>query len=681
MRHAILLAASALGGLVLGGSAFAAAPDASTATPHYGAWGFDSAGRDLSVKPGDDFFRYANGTYLKTTEIPADRSRFGNFDALAVLSENRVHAILDEAAAKPGAPGTPRAKIGAYYRAYMDESRINALGARPLAPDLGRVKAAASHEAVAALMGRHDGFFESLFGAGVGPDAKNPRVNVVNMGTGGLGLPDKDYYLKPAFAAQKAAYQVYIAKMLTLVGWAEPQARAADIVAFESKLAEASWDRAARRDRDKTYNPATLAELQAMAPGFDFRRFLAASDLGAADRVILSDNTAFATKAKIFAETPVPVLQAWLAFNLADNSAPYLSDPFVQARFEFRSKTLNGQPQLQVRWKRAVAGVNGALGEATGEVYVQRYFTPEAKAQMLDLVGNIKAALHTRIEKLDWMSPETKTKALEKLSKFTVKIAYPDTWRDYSGLKVSDSDLYGDAKRSRAFEWAYRSRRLGKPVNRKEWNMTPQTVNAYYNPPLNEIVFPAAILQPPFFDPKADPAINYGGIGGVIGHEISHGFDDQGRKSNGDGVLADWWTAEDAAKFKVKTTALGAQYHGFELLPGERINGDLTMGENIGDAGGINLALEAYHESLHGKPAPVIDGVTGDQRVFLGWAQVWRQKQRDAALVQQLHTDPHSPAEARVNAPIRNVDAWYSAFDVKPGDKLYLAPADRVKIW
>ena len=654
---------------------------ASTKTPHYGSWGFDMAGRDTTVKPGDDFFRYANGTYLKTTEIPSDRTRFGNFDALSILSENRVHEILDEASASPGAAATPRGKIGAFYKAYMDEGRVNALGAKPLAPDLARIKAATTHEQLATLMGRHDGFFDSIFGAYVGADAKHPTVNTVNMSTGGLGLPDRDYYLTPNFAKQKAAYQVYVGKMLTLIGWPAAETRAADIVAFETKLAEASWTRIQRRDRDKTYNESTVADLQAMAPGFDFKRFLVAADLGSADRIVLGDNTAFAAKAKIFSDTPVDVLQAWMAFNLAENSAPFLSKPFVDARFEFRNKTLNGQPEQGARWKRAVAATNGVLGEATGEIYVQKYFTPEAKAQMLDLVNNIRTALKGRIERLDWMSAPTKAQALDKLNKFTVKIAYPETWRDYSKLQIVPGDLYGDAKRARRFEWNYRTSKLRLPVDKKEWGMTPQTVNAYYNSVNNEIVFPAAILQPPFFDPKADPAINYGGIGGVIGHEISHGFDDQGRKSNGDGVLKDWWTAEDATKFKAKTDALGKQYSAVELLPGEHIQGALTMGENIGDAGGINLALDAYHASLHGKPAPVIDGLTGDQRVFLGWAQVWRQKQRDAALLQQLHTDPHSPAEARVDQPVRNVDAWYAAFDVKPGDKLYLSPEQRVKIW
>ncbi len=436
-----------------------------------------------------------------------------------------------------------------------------------------------------------------------------------------------------------------------------------------------------RRDRDKTYNKMAVADLATYAPGFDFKAFLSDGDLGDVQQVILSDNTAFPTKAKIFAETPVPVLQAWEAFNMADSSAPFLSKSFADARFEFRNKVLNGQPEQPARWKRGVGSVNGALGEGVGEVYVAKYFPAEAKAQMQDLVGNIKAVLKTRIDSRDWMSPDTKAKAQDKLSKFTVKIAYPDKWRDYSALQVSDTDLYGDIKRSRKFEWDYRTKRLHQPVDRKEWGMTPQTVNAYYNPTQNEIVFPAAILQPPFFDPKGDAAYNYGGIGGVIGHEISHGFDDQGRKSDGDGKLADWWDPQDVPKFKAKTDALGAQYSAFNVLPGENVNGALTMGENIGDAGGINFALDAYHASLHGRPAPVVDGLTGDQRVFLGWAQVWRGKTRDAAMVQRLHTDPHSPEMARVNGPVRNVDAWYTAFDVKPGDKLYLPPEQRVKIW
>jgi putative endopeptidase len=683
-------AVAALVGLGLGVGAIAsisasaparAADTIGTETPHYGSWGFDLSGEDTSVKPGDDFFRYANGNYLKRTEIPADRTRFGNFDVLSILSENRVHLILEEAANKDTQPGSPGYKIGVFYKTYMDTARIETLGTAPLEADLAKVRAANTYADIAALMGDRHGFRDSIFGGGIGPDAKDPDHYAVQMSSGGMGLPDRDYYLKPAFAEKKAAYQAYVAKMLTLAGWPEPEKNAADIVAFETRMAEASWDRVQRRDRDKTYNPMTIGELQAYAPGFDFKRYLVARDLGEVPRVIVSDNTAFLKKAAIFAQTPIETLRAWEAFGIVDSAAPLLPDRFVQARFEFRNKVLAGQPEIQPRWKRAVASTNDVLGEAVGQVYVARYFTPEAKAKMLDLVGNIKAALAVRIQKLDWMTPATKDAALKKLSQITVKIAYPDTFRDYSALTIKDGDLYGDVVRARQFEYNRDIARLNKPVDRTEWGMTPQTVNAYYNPTMNEIVFPAAILQPPFFDPGADPAINYGGIGGVIGHEISHGFDDQGRKSDGTGRLRDWWTADDTAKFQEKTTRLGAQYSAFELLPGEHINGALTMGENIGDMGGINLGLEAYHASLKGKPAPVIDGLTGDQRVFLGWAQVWRAKQRDEALRQQLHTDPHSPSEARVNAVVRNVDAWYAAFDVQPGDKLYVAPADRVHIW
>ena len=697
MTRTFWLAGAALAAVALSAPASAATvparptaslpADPGVATPRYGKWGFDLAGRDTSVKPGDDFYRYANGGYEDRLVIPADQTRYGNFTVLSVLSENRVHKILEDAAAgRGGDDPVLRAKLGAYYQAFMDQARVNALGAAPLGADLLKIKAANTHDDIAALMGDKALPADSFFDAYVSPDAKDPLHYTVDMGTGGLGLPDKDYYLKdsPQFAKVRAAYQGYIAQMLQLVGWSDPQAYAQAILAMETKLARASWDRVQRRDRDKTYNPATPASLQAMAPGFDFKRYLAAADLSSADKLVLSDDTAFAPKARIFADTPVPVLQAWLAFNMADTMAPYLSTAFVDARFEFRNKTLNGQPEQQVRWKRAVASVNGALGEGVGKIYVEEYFPPEAKAQMLALVGNIKTVLSKRIDALAWMTPATRAEAQKKLAAFTVKIAYPDKFRDYSALQVSPGDLYGDVKRSREFEWDYRTRRLHQPVDRKEWGMTPQTVNAYYNPTQNEIVFPAAILQPPFFDPKADPAVNYGGIGGVIGHEISHGFDDQGRKSNGLGVLADWWTPQDATAFKAKTDALGAQYSQFTpiaSMPDEHVNGQLTMGENIGDAGGINFALDAYHQSLHGKPAPVIDGLTGDQRVFLAWAQVWRGKTRDAAMVQRLHTDPHSPERARVNGPVRNVDAWYKAFDVQPGDKLYLAPAERVKIW
>ncbi|MBS0331624.1 MAG: peptidase M13, partial [Proteobacteria bacterium] len=483
------------------------------------------------------------------------------------------------------------------------------------------------------------------------------------------------------FAPQKAKYQAYVEQLLKLSGWPKPAENAKAVVDFETRLAEASWTRVQRRDRDKTYNPMTPAELDTLAPGIGWSKYLAANGLPGVDRVVVTTNTAFPKVAKIYADTPLDVLKAWQAFHVADGAAAYLSKPFVDARFEFRGKTLAGQPEQQPRWKRAVAFTNNVIGESVGRVYVARWFPPESKAKMDALVGDIQTALRARIEKLAWMGDDTRAKALEKLSKFTVKIGYPSTWRDYSALTLKPDDLYGNHLRSGAYEWRRDVARLNGPVDKSEWGMTPQTVNAYYNPPNNEIVFPAAILQPPFFDPKADPAINYGGIGGVIGHETSHGFDDQGRKSNGEGVLTDWWSAADAAKFKVQTDRLDAQYSTFSPLPGEHVIGQLTMGENIGDMGGLSLALDAYHASLHGKPAPVIDGLTGDQRVFLGWAQVWREKIRDENLRQRLHTDPHSPAVYRVNGTIRNIEGWYDAFDVKPGDKLYVAPDQRVKIW
>ncbi len=655
-----------------------AADENSTEAPRFGTWGFDLAGRDESVQSGDDFFAYANGTYLKNTEIPADRPRYGNFDALAILSETRVHKILEDTAARPDAS---TAKIGAWYAAFMDETRVEAAGATPIASQLNEIKSAASREELAKIMGKPGGLGRGLFGAGISPDAKNPTRYAVHMGSSGLGLPDKDYYLKPSFAETKAKYQKYTATMLSLAGWPDAEKYAGEILAFETKLAEASWDRTELRDRDKTYHAMSPDEIAALAPGFGFRELLEAGELGQVERIIVFDDSAFPKKAAIFAATPLDVLKAWMAFGTADASAPYLSKAFVDASFDFRAKTLSGQPEPLARWKRGVATTNAALGEDVGKIYVTRYFPAESKKQMLNLVSNIRAALAVRIDGLEWMGAATKKAAQEKLARFTVKIGYPDKFRDYSALVVKPDDLYGNVDRSNRFEWKYELDRLNEPVNRTEWGMPPQKVNAYYNPTLNEIVFPAAILQPPFFDPQADPAINYGGIGAVIGHEISHGFDDQGRKSDGDGVLKDWWTEEDAKNFNTRADKLVAQYAEIEILPGEHVDGKLTLGENIGDMGGLNLALAAYHTSLDGKPAPIIDGLTGDQRVFFGWAQVWRSKIRKEALIKQIHSDPHAPVEARVNGVVRNMDAWYEAFGVKPGDKLYVKPEERVKIW
>lgn len=665
-------------------AAFAADKDAPAAR-RYGTWGIDLEGMDRSVKPGDDFFRYVNGKWADTTEIPADRTSFGAFAILRDLSEVQVRALLDQwAAEKNLKPGSDEAKIAAVYRTFLDEKKAEKLDAKPIRAHLAAAKKAKSHADIARLMAQgHASFGRSLVSAAVFDDARNPERYALYLAQSGLGLPDREFYLQEKFKSQKDRYQQYVTDMLRLIGWAEPEKHAAAIVAFETKIAEAHWTRAESRDRDKTYNPTTVAELEKNAPGLPWAVFFKDAGIGKADRAVVRQNTALPKIAKAFADAPLPTLQAWHAFHVADEAAPILSKRFVDTHWEFRSKFLNGAKEQRPRWKRAVAEAEGALGEAIGRTFVKEHFPPDSKAKMEKLVADLRAAMKNRINNLDWMGPETKARALDKLAKFGVKIGYPSKWRDYSTLKIVEGDLAGNRERTAAFDWAYMVNRIGKPVDDEEWGMTPQTVNAYYSSTKNEIVFPAAILQPPFFDPKADPAVNYGAIGGVIGHEITHGFDDQGRKSDGDGTLRDWWAPEDAKKFEAQAAKLGAQYEAFEFanLPEIRIIPRMTMGENIGDLGGILLGLEAYKLSLGGKPAPVLDGFTGEQRVFLGWAQVWRTLFRDDALRQQITTDSHSPGQIRAFAPLRNIDAWYEAFGVKEGDKHYLKPEDRVRIW
>jgi putative endopeptidase len=679
------LGAAAVVALLSTAPAFAQTQNASpadlTKAPRMGTWGFDLTGRDTSAAPGQDFFQYANGAYVTRLVIPADRTSYGAFDNLNELSESRLHVLLDKAAAETAATGE-QAKVGGLYRSFMAESKVDALGAKPMAADLAAIKAEKTKADVARRMGKAQHTFGgAVFAASVQVDGKDPDHYAVYLNQAGLGLPDRDYYLEPSFAEKKAKYEAYVAKMLALAGWPKPAANAKAIVAMETEIAKASWTRAEQRDDNKMYNAYATGKLAGLAPGFDWSAFMTGAGLAKASRVVAQENTAFPKIAAIFAKTPLDTLKAWQAFHLADQAAPYLAKPFVDARFDFRGKVLTGQQAQRPRWKRGVQVVDTQIGEALGKVYVQAYFPPESKAKMLALVSDIRTAMKGRIERLDWMSQPTKTKALEKLAAFTVKIGYPDKWRDYSALTITDDDLYGNINRASTFDWNFRVGRLGGPVDRSEWGMTPSTINAYYNPTGNEIVFPAAILQPPFFDPDGDAAINYGAIGGVIGHETTHGFDDQGRHYDGAGRLTDWWTAEDAAKFQAETVKLGKQYGGFEVLPGAKINGDLTMGENIADLGGLLLALDAYHTSLHGQPAPTIEGLTGDQRVFLGWAQVWRGKTRDDALRQQLVSDPHSPERARVDVPMRNIDAFYTAFGLKPGDSMFVPPADRVRIW
>jgi putative endopeptidase len=658
-----------------------------------GPWGFDLAGMDRSIRPGDDFAGFASGKWLATTKIPADKSRYGGFDILRDLSDFRVKKLLEEIQksattlpSEASVEAVDRVKLAELFSSYLNQAEADRKDVSPILPMLAAIKAISTPRDMAIFMGKSQGTLaggETIVGAHVGEDEKNPGFNTLFVSQAGLGLPDREYYLKPIYAKQKERYQAYVAQLLEMIGWDDPKGSAEKIVAFETQVAEAHWTRAENRDRDKTYNPMTIGAMADFAPGFDWQAFLDAAGVGSAGKIVVSQNTAMPKIAKIFADTPLPVLQAYEAFHVVDAAAPLLSTRFTDADFEFHGKFMSGSPQQRSRVKRAVAFVEGAMGEAVGREYVARYFSADAKAKAVALVNDIRTAMRNRIEKVTWMSPETRQRALAKMDKFNVKIGYPDKWRDYSMLIVDPGDLFGNAARSRRFEYEYRVSKLGQKVDKLEWGMTPQTVNAYYNDSRNEIVFPAAILQPPFFDPNADAAINYGGIGAVIGHEITHGFDDQGRKSNGDGLMVDWWTPEDAKKFEVQAAKLGAQYEAFDFpnVPGSHINGKSTMGENIADMGGVLNAVDAYRIHLNGKPAPVIDGFTGEQRLFLGWAQVWRSLSRDAALKQTLATDAHSPGSIRAFAPLRNVDAWYKAFDIKPGDKEYVAPEDRVRIW
>lgn len=689
-RVALLLSAglglSSVAGIARAETAPQAAAPAAVPQASFGTWGVDLAGRDTAEKPGNNFFKYANGTYLDHLTIPSDMTSYGPFNALAELSRTRVQTILNDLSAHPVKhPKSIEEKLGTFYASFMDEKSIEKQGIKPMKDDLESIQKMLDAKAFATLSGTASAnFMTSPFSLGINPDAKDPTHYALGVDQAGLGLPDRDYYLKPEFAAKRAAYQTYITQTLTLIKWPEPANAAAAIVAFETKLAEVHWARADLRDPQKTYNPMTVDALSKAAPGFDWVAWLTAAGLpteGLANRtVIVGEPTAITGEAAILAKADIGLLQAWQAFHTVENATPYLPDAFVQARFTF-SKALSGQPALPVRWKRGVQATSAAMGMALGKVYVERYFPAENRTAMQKLTGDLKDAFRIRLQHNTWMSKETREAALRKLENFEVQVGYPNEWRDYSSLNVKKGDVYGNAKNGVAFEWDYWLARLDKPVDRNEWDMTPQTVNAYNNPLFDQVVFPAAILQPPFFNPQADAAVNYGAIGGVIGHEMTHSFDDEGRQFDEHGRLRDWWTKADAARFQKLADRLGAQYDAFEVLPGVHVNGKLTMGENIADLGGLTLALDAYHASLNGQPAPVIDGLTGDQRVFLGWAQVWREKLRDDTVKNLIVTDPHSPPQARVNIPMHNIDAWYKAWDVKPGQALYLTPKQRVKIW
>ncbi len=663
---------------VAAGHAAAPATKARAANaPQYGAFGFDAVGMDRSVAPGQSFYNFANGNWDRTTQIPADQANYGMFTVLADLSEARTRGILEEAARTPGS------RMGDFYASFMDEAAIEQAGIAPIQPVLNRIKGLSDRSQWAAALGRlaHSGI-RGPIGGGVGSDERHPDVMIVHLRQGGLGLPDRDYYLSQdaGLVQKRAAYRAYLAQLLTLAGEPNAEARAAAVVQFERNLAEAQWTRIQNRDQNATYNRWAMADFARNAPGLDWAAYFGEAGFAGQETLLVAQPTAFTASARIIGLTPQAVLNDYLLLRVIDRTAPFLSSNFVNASFAFRGTILNGTPQNQDRWKRGVALVTGAIPDDVSRVYVQRYFPPETKRAADALVRNIIAAMDRRLQTLSWMAPATRERARAKLRAFTPKIGYPDFWHDYSSIRISRTNLVENVMNAAEWDYQFDLHRLGRPVDRREWGMTPMTINAYANPVWNEIVFPAAILQPPFFDPNADMAVNYGGIGAVIGHELSHHFDDQGSQYDEHGTLAEWWTPQDRERFNALTAQLVAEYDAYEPLPGHHVQGRLTLGENIADLAGLTVAYDAYHHALGNRRAPVLNGLTGDQRFYLGWAQVWRRKYREANLLQRLLTDPHSPSEQRV-AVVRNLDPWYAAFRPRPGDALFLAPAQRVRIW
>ncbi len=644
-----------------------------TGHPEIGDFGLNMTYIDTGVKPGDDFEKYASGNWLKTAEIPADRPLTG-----AVLDiVDRVQDDLKELITNAPA-GT---RYGTMYASYMDEKAIEKKGIAPLLADLKGLRAVSDKSEFARYLGAtYDRLGSSLIGMGVEADTANPEMNVLWLGQGGLGLPEKSYYLEPGFAKQRQAYYSYIQRTLKAIGTPDPAAAAARVMAFETEIAQLSWDAADRRQIEKINNPYSTAELKAYAPGIDWDAWFAGANIPPQSRMIVGENTAVKQIAALFDATPLETLKLWEEFHMADQASPYLNKAMVDSRFEYTS-ALSGTTQLLPRWKRALGVIDGTLGEDVGHAYVDKHFPPSAKAKMQAMVANLKQAMANRIEQNSWMSGPTKQAALEKLSKMQVMVGYPDKWRDYSSLDLSADDLYGNLAQARKLNADYAMSFLGKPVDRKLWAMNPQTVNAYNGGLENKIVFPAAYLQPPYFDPQADAAVNYGAVGATIGHEISHGFDDQGRKIDADGKVRDWWTPEDAARFNAQAEEFGKQYAKLEIVPGAKINPALTMGENIADLAGLTEAYDAYHLSLDGKEAPVLDGLTGDQRFFLAYAQSWRSKWREDLLKQIMSSDPHSPDRARILVPVSNLDAWYDAFGIGPDNAMYIPPEKRARIW
>jgi predicted metalloendopeptidase len=645
--------------------------------------GIDMQFTDASVRPQDDFYTYINGKWVATVEIPADKAEYGSFDKLYDESQEQLKSVIEGLGSTPA--DADAQKIAVLYISFLDESKLEELGIKPIAGELSEIDAVTDKKQIPALIARFNQFgIGAPYVPGVHQDARDPTKYVVDLEQSGLGLPDRDYYLKDddKLKRARAEYRSHIEKLEKLAGNNNPAKDANDILILETELAKVQWTRVENRDPVKTYNKIWIADLPRMMPGYDWKRYLIDARIdGKVDYVIVSQPSYFTALGKVLGKTPLPVWKTYFKWRVLSSAAPYLSKAFVDEHFAFYGTVLRGIPQNRPRWKRGVELVNSAIGEGLGKVYVAKYFPPENKARMQALVQNLIAAYRDSIENLDWMSADTKKAAQEKLGKLVLKLGYPDQWRDYSTLTFAKGDLYGNVNRATQFEYRRNIEKLGKPIDRTEWFMPPQRVNAYYNPEQNEIVFPAAILQPPFFNAKADDAVNFGSIGAVIGHEISHGFDDQGSQYDANGLLRDWFTKDDHDKFKAKTQALIAQYNAYEPVPGYHVNGELTLGENIADNSGLAIAYKAYKISLDGKDAPLIDGLTGDQRLFAGWAQVWRGKIRDDEAVVRIKSDRHSPDAVRGYATLRNQPGFYQAFGLKPGDKMYLPPEERITIW
>ena len=670
--------------LLLAGAAalLASAPAfAQTGAPKYGSFGVDLTAQKAGVKPGDDFWTFANGGWSERTQIAADRTSAGPFVDLALAAETNVRALLDDMAKNPAAYGASGKQIGDFYASWMDEAGIEARGTAPLKPYLAKIAGVQDKTALQVLFASVG--YASPVEVEISPSLADPTKYTAAVGQGGLGMP-RDYFLNPGekFDNFRKAYRAYVQQIQELAGIPNAAAKADAIVALETAMAKVQWSPEQSRDIAKLNDPQTIAGLKAKAPEFDWALMLKTAGVDSSPQILMTQNTALIALGKIFAETSLQTWKDYLAYRFVSDHATFLPKAFDQARFDFYSKTLSGVPVQRERWKRGVQMVNGALGEAVGKAYVAKYYPPEAEKQMAELIENLRDSYRERIEASTWMDDATRKAALAKLAPFEPRIGHPEKYIDYSSLTVDRGDVLGNVMRSGEFQHQLQLSRFPKPVDRTLWAMTPQTVNAYYNPLSNQITFPAAILQPPFFDPNADPAVNYGAIGAVIGHEMGHGFDDQGSMFGPTGKFENWWTPKAKEDFAARTKALAGQYDTYEPVPGTKINGRLTLGENIGDLGGVEAAYGAYqkYQAKHGAARPV-NGLTGDQRFFLAYAQAWRVKVREDAQRQQLLTDPHSPATARVNGIVRNVDAWYKAFNIQPGDKLYLAPEQRVHIW